>query len=103
MTSGKPPPGLQAERTELAWERTAFGTFGTAALLTTRVPTGGPPTDLLPAAAALLLALILAAVGRWRRRGLTSPDGPVAAPAAVLVAGVGAAALGAMIAVLCLI
>jgi hypothetical protein len=103
VTAGRPAPGLQAERTELAWERSAFGAFGTAALLATRLPPDSTPAGLLPAAAALLLALVLAVVGRWRRRGLTTPEHPVAAPAVVMVAGAGTAALGAMITVLALL
>jgi putative membrane protein len=99
-----PPRGLQAERTELSWERTALGAFGAAALLTTRLPAAVQPVDLLPPAAALLLALALAVVGRWRRRQLTARDRPVrAANAAILITGAGATAVGTMIVVLSLL
>jgi len=99
MTS-ESPPGLQAERTELAWERTAIGALATAALLALRVPAASRPVVLLAPAAALLLALALTAIGRGRRRRLTSCERPTAAPVAVLVAGLSTVALGALITIL---
>lgn len=86
------PPGLQAERTMLAWERTAVGLLATAALLAlraTRLP------DLAPGAVALLLALAVALIGRHRaRRIMSAPDGVRAPAAAVLLTGGGVVALG---------
>jgi hypothetical protein len=98
----EPPPGLQVERTGLAWERTAVGALATAVLLALRVPADAGPAAFLPGAAALALALALAAIGRRRMR--TCAHQPVvAAPAAVLVAGGCTAALGVLIGALTLL
>jgi hypothetical protein len=97
-----PPPGLQVERTGLAWERTAVGAFATAVLLALRVHAGAGPAAFLPAAAALALALGLTAVGRRRMRACERRP-VVAAPTAVLVAGACTAALGVLIGVLALL
>lgn len=102
--TGDPPPGLQAERTELSWERTALGALGTAALLATRIPVASQPVELLPSAAAVLLALGLAVTGRRRRQQLTSRHRPPpAASVAVLISGVSVAGLGMMVSILSLL
>lgn len=98
----EPPPGLQIERTGLAWERTAVGALATAVLLVLRVHTGTGPTAFLPAVAAVVLALGLAAIGRRRMRACDRRP-VVAAPTAVLVAGVCTAALGVLIGALALL
>lgn len=96
-----PPPGLQVERTGLAWERTAVGALATAVLLALRVHPADAPVAFLPAAGALALALGLVAIGRRRMRACARR--PVtAATAAVLAAGVGTAALGVVIGALAL-
>ena len=97
----EPPPGLQVERTGLAWERTAVGALATAVLLVLRVHAASPPTAFLPAAGALALALGLAVIGRRRMRRCVGR--PVAAaPAAVFAARACTAALGVVIGVLVL-
>jgi uncharacterized membrane protein YidH (DUF202 family) len=101
--TGELPPGLQAERTELAWERTAIGALASAVLLAIRVPAGAHPVALLPAGAALLLALTLAGLGRRRGRILSSRARPLpVASTAVQVVGAGTATLGALIIVFAL-
>ena len=75
--SSDPPPGLQAERTELAWVRTALSVTGLA-LVAGRV---GPDPVSLPVAVALgvaVMALGLAAC-LLRTRSLSSRTRPVAA------------------------
>ncbi|WP_445942292.1 DUF202 domain-containing protein [Pseudonocardia sp. T1-2H] len=60
-------PGLQAERTELSWERSAIGLLASSAILLFRQT--GPPAaarTLLAATAALLAVLVL---GLGHRRG----------------------------------
>jgi putative membrane protein len=91
-----PVPGLQAERTLLAWERSAVGLLATAALLALRGSTpSSRPVDLAPGAVALLLALAVALIGRHRaRRIVSTPDHIPAAGGAVLVAGGGVVVLG---------
>ena len=63
------PRDTQAERTALAWQRTAIGVVGIAALLGHRAVTGGHPTLLLPAGACALLGVaLLSGVGAVRDR-----------------------------------
>lgn len=85
-------PGLQAERTMLSWERTAVSLLATAALLALRA---SRPSDLAPGAVALLLALTVALIGRYRaRRIMSAPAATPAARGSVLLAGGGVVALG---------
>jgi len=100
--TGQPPPGVAAERTVLAWNRTALA-YAACVLLSVRLA-----ADSLPLALTVvglggggLAALATAARSRYRR---IWPDmlaeGPVAAPAAlgtaatlVVLLGVGATML----------
>lgn len=90
-----PVSGLQAERTLLAWERTAVGLLVTAALLALRSIPSLHAVDLAPGALALLLALAVALIGRFRaRRIVSAPDHVPAAGGSVLLAGGGVVVLG---------
>jgi putative membrane protein len=88
--------GLQAERTLLAWERTALGLLANGALLVLRGTDLTRPSVLIPAAAAVALALIAAVIGLRRRRRFTQSAGDtVPEPSIeVLFVGVGVTILG---------
>ncbi|GAA3236552.1 hypothetical protein GCM10017691_34920 [Pseudonocardia petroleophila] len=86
-----PPPGLAPERTALAWERTALAMLTGGALLAVR-HLGDPGSGaLVLAVLGVVLALLLAGIGRRRaRRLLTDPSTP---PRGAVVAGGTAVAL----------
>lgn len=70
MTHFRPPaqrPGLQGERTELAWERSALGLLAAAGLLMFR-HVGPGLSRVLLALADLALALFVVWMGRRRAR-----------------------------------
>jgi putative membrane protein len=75
------PGDTQAERTALAWQRTALGVVGVAVLLGHRAITGGHPALLLPAGACALLGVLLfsgvAAVRDRQVRAAVARDEPV--------------------------
>jgi putative membrane protein len=83
-------PGLQAQRTQLAWERTALGVFANAALLFLRTDLSRFPA-VIPAAAALVLAVVTTGMGLRRHRRIAQSVGnAVPAPSIeVLVLGTG--------------
>lgn len=96
-------PGLAAQRTMLAWERTALGVLASGALLLSRDASGTRPMVLVPVGAALLLALGVALAGLRRRRAISRgvagpPAGRRVAEAGteVLLLGVGLTLLGAL-------
>ena len=99
-----PKPGLQAERTQLAWERTTISFLVITAVLLFR--SDGPLAEGRTALAimSILLALLTLVIARERGRRYV-PSGPrgtpeaTAAAAAVPVVGWSTAALGALIAV----
>lgn len=92
-------PGLQGERTELAWERTALGLFAAAALLLVH-DVGPSLARVVVVVSDLAMALLMIGFGRRRGRRIRAlrgtPDGRSAVPAAgveIVVAGVAAAVL----------
>ena len=104
MPEPQPKPGLQAERTELAWERTSIGYLAIAAVLLFRHdgPLAQGRTSL--AIVSLLLAVATLAIGQSRAGGFvqgSAASRPVAASAAIAVrfVGVSTACLALLIAV----
>ncbi len=70
----EPRPGLQIERTHLAWERTAFGYLAVAAVLLFH--TAGPVSRgrLVLAGVSIVLSLTVVIIARWRGRIVSGPD-----------------------------
>ena len=86
-------PGLQAERTSLSWERSAFGFLvgGALILLRPHGPLGVGRAAL--ASMAGLLALVVLALGYRRSRSIGGDTRDIAPPRAeVLLLGYGTAA-----------
>jgi len=103
-------PGLQPERTELAWRRTALA-MGIGSLLAVRLlPAAmGSPWWALPGFAGMLLAAALWLGARRRHRAVAQalaahgdraalPDGALPAMLATLVALIGAGGVTAVVA-----
>jgi uncharacterized membrane protein YidH (DUF202 family) len=93
-------PGLQAERTTLAWSRTALALAGTALLAarTLGAVLGGPAAALAVAGGLAALVAVVAAHRRYRRwtaAGRTHRPGASNAALACVAALLGAAALAA--------
>lgn len=78
-------PGLQPERTRLAWWRTAL-TVGVVALLTVRMSFPLGPAAALPIAAALL-AWVTGMIVTYREEARTSQRRPAAPGRSLLVVG----------------
>jgi uncharacterized membrane protein YidH (DUF202 family) len=96
-----PPPGVAAERTLLAWNRTTLG-YVVCLLLCVRLAADSPPLALtvVGLGGGGLAALAAAGRSRYRRIRPVAAEGPVAAPTAVgtaaalvVLLGVGAAML----------
>ncbi|WP_024875823.1 DUF202 domain-containing protein [Saccharomonospora piscinae] len=103
MSGGEPTPGVPAERTGLAWQRSALGAATVSALLLYQTVRTGWQVLPVTAACTAVLAVGLAAVGAYRDRELraAAPPRPLppAVPAAVAVL-VAATALLALLALL---
>jgi hypothetical protein len=83
MSSDPPPPGLQAERTELAWVRTALSGAGLA-LVALRVGPDPPPVPVALVTGAVVTALGLLAC-LLRTRSLAARGRTVAASTVAVV------------------
>lgn len=85
-------PGLQAERTALAWQRTMAGLF-VVALLCLRDPRTAPALLLWPAAGVAVLCLVIILRLRIRTRRDT-PPAPLAGRSAIVATSAGVIVLG---------
>ncbi|MGW3625283.1 DUF202 domain-containing protein [Streptomyces sp. NPDC000880] len=89
-----PEDGLQAERTSLAWSRTAFAVLANGVLMLLRdLNQFTGPLRLLPAMMAIVVALAVYVVGRQRQRTLRQRPLPAVVTARRHVQGVGIAVL----------
>jgi uncharacterized membrane protein YidH (DUF202 family) len=92
MHAGPSPdaPGLQPERTRLAWGRTALGMLGNAALLSLHeIGAAGLTVALVPATFAVLIALVTVVIGRHRAALLRRSPFPARVAPALAVPVVG--------------
>ncbi len=102
MTAAR-DPGLQPQRTALAWHRTGLAAFVNA-LVVLRAGTHSGARGLV-ALGVLLMVLSAAAVvaGTWRARMLAASHAPGAPPQALMLASVGATWLACVAALLSIV
>lgn len=86
-------PGVQAERTALAWNRTGLALAVNAALTLRAGVVNHAPALLLLGGALLLAAALFVPLGGWRRRQLLHPDTPRAPGSCLMLAACGCALL----------
>jgi uncharacterized membrane protein YidH (DUF202 family) len=77
-------PGLQSERTALAWRRTALGVLANALLLIRAGLVGDHTLPLVSGLVLLGAAGATQCFSAWRRRELSRAEGAAAVPAAAL-------------------
>lgn len=87
-------PGLQTERTVLAWDRTAFGLLTNGALLLVHHLRETGTAAVAPAGWALLVMVAVAVIGRRRARQLRDGDRGAAAGRELVAVGAGVLVLG---------
>jgi putative membrane protein len=81
-------PGLQAERTIMAWDRTVLGVLANGALLLLRTDLSTGYDQWLPAAGALALGVTSAVLARLRHHQLSCTPPEQMRPAPVLLAAI---------------
>jgi uncharacterized membrane protein YidH (DUF202 family) len=82
-------PGLQAERTALAWSRTGLAVFVNAVLALRSGWVNGETSITILGLALLMAAAAAALCGGWRRRHLLSGHPMIAPPAIVIASAAG--------------
>jgi uncharacterized membrane protein YidH (DUF202 family) len=97
MTDAPRDPGLQAERTALAWSRTGLAVFVNALLALRSGWVSEQPSVTVLGLVLLIAAAAAALCGAWRRRRLSS-RGDELAPPALVIAGVAGVTLLACVA-----
>ncbi len=80
MAVSRGDPGLQPQRTALAWSRTALALLVNAAAVMRAGAARGSIAILLLGVMLLAAAAGMSACGAWRRRCLLDPAGPIAPP-----------------------
>lgn len=80
MEVSRDDPGLQPQRTALAWSRTAIALFVNAAAVMRAGVTRGSTAILLAGVVLLVAAAGISACGAWRRHCLLDPARPIAPP-----------------------
>ena len=102
--TGARQDGTQAERTALAWDRTALAVLGNGPLLLVREVRAAGTLALVAAAVALVAALVVGVLGRRRARSLRRPGGTTApAVRPLTVAGAAVTAVGVAVVVVLLV
>ena len=85
MTDAPRDPGLQAERTALAWSRTGLAVFVNALLALRSGWADDQPAITVLGLVLLIAAAAAALCGAWRRKRLSSGGKGLAPPALVIV------------------
>lgn len=96
-------PGLQAERTSLAWDRTALALLVNGALFVLHHLGGTGPAGLPLAGAGLAVALLCAVLGARRARQIRSGAPVVVARRSLLLVGTAVVAFGIAVVVVLMV